>query len=71
MPFINGLLFASVFFLGLGPATSAWAYLDPGTGSILVQLVLGGFAGGLVIVRLYWQSFKNLFSAKKPPEARE
>jgi hypothetical protein len=37
------------------------AYLDPGSGSMLVQLLLGGAAGVAVIFRLGWQRFRDLF----------
>ncbi len=37
------------------------AYLDPGSGSMLVQLLLGGVAGAAVIVKLGWQRFKDIF----------
>jgi hypothetical protein len=42
------------------------AYLDPGSGSMLVQLLLGGVAGAAVIVKLGWQRFRDLF---RSPEA--
>ena len=29
-------------------------YMDPGTGGILLQVILGGAAGSLVVVRLLW-----------------
>lgn len=35
-------------------ATPAYAYLDPGTGSMILQLVLGGVAGIAVAGRFYW-----------------
>lgn len=35
--------------------TTAEAYLDPGSGSMLVQLLLGGVAGVLVIINLLWR----------------
>ena len=39
----------------LGSSTpAAWAYLDPGTGSIILQVLLGGIAGLLLIGKLYW-----------------
>jgi hypothetical protein len=38
----------------LASAAPAYAYLDPGSGSMMVQLLLGGVAGAVVIVRLYW-----------------
>ena len=31
------------------------AYLDPGSGSMLLQVLLGGFAALGVVIRLYWQ----------------
>ena len=42
-------------------APPAYAYLDPGTGSMLLQLLLGGLAGAAVIGRVYWQRLKSLF----------
>jgi hypothetical protein len=30
------------------------AYLDPGTGSMLVQLLVGGVAAAAVAVKLFW-----------------
>ena len=41
-----------------GLAENAFAYVDPGSGSILLQLILGGAAGALVVVMMYWHKFK-------------
>lgn len=35
---------------------SIFAYLDAGTGSILLQALMGGFAGLMVVSKLAWQS---------------
>ena len=40
----------------------AFAYLDPGTGSMFLQLLIGGIAGVLVIGRLYWAKLKRLLT---------
>ncbi len=44
----------------------AYAYIDPGTGSYILQLILGAFLAGLFVVKLLWNKiksfFKNLFS---------
>jgi hypothetical protein len=32
----------------------AYAYLDPGTGSVVLQLLLGGLAGLAAVAKLYW-----------------
>ncbi len=42
--------------LTLAPA--AHAYLDPGTGVLIVQAAIGAIAGALVAVKLYWSKIK-------------
>jgi len=41
--------------------TSAYAYVDPTAGGLLVQLLLGGLAGLGVIARLYWGRIQKVF----------
>lgn len=36
-----------------------FAYLDAGTGSMILQAIMGGFAGLMVLSRVAWQSFVN------------
>ena len=42
----------------------AFAYLDPGTGSIILQTILGAIAAGTSFVAIYWQKVKNFFKTK-------
>jgi hypothetical protein len=56
------LIFVLLYILGL--AKPALAYLDPGSGSMMLQLLFGGVAGVIVIVKLYWKSFVSLFRRK-------
>ena len=42
--------------------TPAYAYLDPGTGSILLQALIGGVAASVTVVSLYYQKIKAYFS---------
>jgi hypothetical protein len=42
----------------------AWAYLDPGTGSMMLQLLLGGIAGTMVVGKLYWHRFRGFVSSR-------
>ncbi len=37
------------------------AYMDPGTGSLFLQLLLAGAAGLLVFVKLFWQRVLAFF----------
>jgi hypothetical protein len=41
------------------------AYLDPGTGSMLVQLLVGGVAAAGVFARLYWGRLLRLLHIRK------
>ena len=43
------------------------AYLDPGSGSMLLQILLGGFAAVGVIAKLYWNRVTSLFTRKDAP----
>ncbi len=60
----NTILFGLLFLSALGIDSPAHAYLDPGTGSMLLQLILGGVAGALVVGKLYWQRVKDIFGGK-------
>jgi hypothetical protein len=37
----------------------AWAYTDPGTGALLLQLLFGGIGGLAVVLKLYWRAIKT------------
>ena len=51
------------------PAPSAFAYLDPASGSMFLQLVLGGVAGIALAVKLYWHKLLGLFGVKRHHDA--
>jgi len=38
--------------------TDTEAYLDPGTGSMLLQVILGGVAAVGVAIKLYWHKLR-------------
>ncbi len=40
---------------------SAFAYLDPGTGSIILQALLGAIAAAASYCAFYWNKVKNFF----------
>ncbi len=57
--------------LGLIVTPSAFAYIDPGTGSILLQGLIAGIAGGAAVLRVYWFRIKSLFTRSPPPSAQK
>ena len=55
-------LFAMLTFVMVG---EAHAYLDMGTGSMVIQSLIAAIAGGLFVVKTYWQKLRSMFSRKK------
>ncbi len=56
-------LFYFLFILGIFIINSqaAQAYLDPGSGSLLFQVVIGGILSGLFAIKLYYKKIKIFF----------
>ena len=50
------------FILMLFFHTNAYAYLDPGTGSIIIQAILGAIAAVMTTASFYWQKTKTLIA---------
>jgi hypothetical protein len=40
-------------------------YLDPGVGSLIIQVILGVLLGAGVAIRVFWKQIKNFFTGKK------
>jgi hypothetical protein len=55
---------AALCLLGLVGAAPAHAYLDPASGSMILQLVLGGAAGAAVALRLVWRRLTRFFGRR-------
>ena len=47
----------------------AYAYLDAGTASMLLQIILGGVAGALVVLKIYWHRVKSWFVFKSSKQS--
>jgi len=50
----------------LTPILRPQAYLDPGSGSFLIQLLLAGIVGAGFIIKVYWKKIKGLFTRSAP-----
>ena len=60
---------SSILLCGLVFSQSAWAYLDPGTGSMMIQGIIAGVTGGIVVIRLYWAKLRSFFAGEPPYKA--
>jgi hypothetical protein len=57
--FFSGLIL--VVTLQFTFSQNAYAYLDPGTGSYIFQVLVATFIGGLFTIKMYWKKIKNFF----------
>lgn len=59
------------FFLVM-QCTHAHAYIDPGTGSLVLQVVVGAVLGGLFFLKMFFRKivtfFRKLFAKKDASE---
>ena len=54
--------FAPVAAIAAGqPLEIRVAYLDPGTGSLILQALVAALAGAIVVITSYWQKIRALF----------
>jgi hypothetical protein len=60
------LRIALVLVACLSIASPAYAYLDPGTGSMLISAVLGVAAAVALAVKMFWYRLVGFFRGKRP-----
>ena len=61
---IRTVVLAAVGIL-LVSVTPAYAYIDPGSGGMIVQLLLGGAAGVAVLLKLFWHRLMELVGLRR------
>ena len=64
------VLFVAMFLFCSYLNGNVEAYLDPGTGAIALQLLLGGIVAALATARLYWSRLKSVV-LRRPLQTQE
>jgi len=59
-----------LLLLVLGLPAAAHAYVDPGAGSMFLQLLLGGSAGLLVVFRIFRERIYRFFGRRKDSQEK-
>ncbi len=62
VPTITILVVFALFHLLIPKNT--YAYLDPGTGSFIIQMLIASIVGGLFILKLYFNKIKAFFKRR-------
>ena len=52
----------------MNPLIFLIGYLDPGSGSIIIQVIIASLAGIGFLIRSNWQKIKDLFSKNSEDE---
>jgi hypothetical protein len=61
----NLIIFGIVAFFFSIKVSDAYAYLDPGSGSIIIQAIIGALAGAAITLKIYWHKIKEKFTRSK------
>jgi len=54
-------IFIAVFLFFL-ITENLFAYLDPGTGTYILQIVMAALLAGLVGIKMFWRKIKSIFN---------
>lgn len=59
------MFIACIFLLLIILPVTSFGYLDPGSGSLILQGAIGAIAVALATGKLWWYRLKSLFSSKQ------
>ena len=57
IPLVSVVIASHYIFL-----PNAYAYIDPGSGSLIIQMLIGTLVGLGIALKVYWQKIKMKFS---------
>lgn len=64
-------LFLLTAYAMLFPLHTAHAYLDPGTGSYIIQVLFGFILGAAYTIKLYWRRIIAMITGFRKPKDEE
>ena len=64
-------LFLFAIFLFLAIPWTAQAYIDPGTGSFIIQIIVATVLGTTFYFKFFWKKIKDFFINRQSSDARE
>ena len=58
------LLFLTLFFWVMSFASHVYAYIDPATGSYVLQILIAGLVGGAFTIKKFWFQITMFFKQR-------
>jgi hypothetical protein len=72
---MNQFLINLVRFIFFGmlvmQAQNAYAYIDPGTGSYVLQILIASVVSGLFVIKMWWAKIKSFIFKGKSEKTNE
>lgn len=65
------LLMSLILGYSLVPIPVANAYMDPGSGSFIIQMLIGAMLGAAVAIKVFWRRIVGFFSRKRRTEDQD
>ena len=61
----SSLVALALSLAALSIPSAAHAYVDPGTGSYFLQILIAGILGAAFAIKLYWRKIKDFLSGSR------
>jgi len=61
----------SLIVFGVIGSPKAHAYLDPGTGSFILQMLIAGAVGAAMAIKAFWGNIVMFFNRQRPPQGKK
>ena len=62
-------LISVISLLHIFTISDAYAYIDPGSGSLVIQIIIGALVGAGITIKIYWYKLKEkIFHINKKDE---
>lgn len=62
------LILVLALLVSLAVPAAAWAYIDPGTGSFIVQGIIAAVVGAGLAIKMFWRRIVSALTGKSPAE---
>jgi hypothetical protein len=66
---MNARIFVIMMVVSVFLARPAYAYIDAGSASMILQMILAGIVGAAMTIKMYWQKIRQfireIFSSNK------